>query len=352
LVAIEIRRRSSRAHRQRLGFRLWCVLFTLGLPASAAAVSLTLAPVLGQRDAPEAGIFTLDPSDGSRTPTAYRCAQSFYDLRLTPWTPIVNTPVTIIRLLPGFQHAFDHVVTCEVRYTAGEPVRVSVVEDIERRDGGASLLPRDFLWPAAGKLVDLLRLDTTGFGAWPVVQYNDQGASIMRYAAGNNFVPLEWAGNHAWASDRTWGIDKGEPRLNTTIVAHVYARWLGAPDVMDWTPSSTALLIDLRGENLDLKGGQIYFAVLMALPDGRHARYHLRRPLDVVNGAWRTSGWYVPSGTNTDWWCSYASNNQPCSDMPGPGPDLRYIEAVEVLMVDGILPPTGLLKLRNLQVWQ
>jgi hypothetical protein len=38
--------------------------------------------------------------------------------------------------------------------------------------------------------------------------------------------------------------------------------------------------------------------------------------------------------------------------MPGPGPDLRYIEAVEVLIVDGTLPPTGVLKLRNLQVWQ
>ena len=120
---------------------------------------------------------------------------------------------------------------------------------------------------------------------------------------------------------------------------------------MDWSPSSTALLVELAGDNLDLKGGRAYFAVLVSWPNGAHARYHLRRPLTIVNGEWTESGWYIPSARSTDWECSFGSNNQSCAEMPS-GPDLHYIEAVEIVITDGTALPTGVLEIRNLQAWQ
>jgi hypothetical protein len=317
--------------------------------AGVGAASLTLARVRGERDAPAAGVLTLDPSDDARTPTAYRCAQTFPDLALTAWAPLDSAaPVTIRRLLPGYQSSPDQSVSCEVSYTTGEPLTVSVVEDLSRRSG-VSDLPRAFLNPRPGVLFDLMTSDTTGYGAWPVVQYNDQGRSLMRFAYGNNFVPLEWSPDgYAWSSEFTRGVDKGEPRRHSVIVAHVYARWMGA-DVLDWSPAGTSLSVELAGEDLDLKGGGIYVAVLVATPDGLHMRYHLRRPLRVMNGDWAKTELLLRDLTG--WECSFASNRVPCSAVPD-SPDLHFIEAVEIMMTDGELPPTGVLKMRHLRVQQ
>ena len=173
----------------------------------------------------------------------------------------------------------------------------------------------------------------------------------MRFAYGNNFVPLEWSPEgYAWTSEYTRGVDQGEPLRHTVIVAHTYTRWLGA-DVMDWSLPNTVLSVDLSADTLDLKGGGIYFAILIAMPDGRHARYHLRRPLAAPQGAWTTNQWRLQDLKRRDWWCSFASNKQSCKAMPAV-PDLCHVEAIEIVMTDGSLPPSGLLKMRNLRVLQ
>ena len=99
------------------------------------------------------------------------------------------------------------------------------------------------------------------------------------------------------------------------------------------------------------RAGGIYFAILIAMPDGRHARYHLRRPLAAPQGAWTTNQWRLQDLKRRDWWCSFASNKQSCKAMPAV-PDLCHVEAIEIVMTDGSLPPTGLLKMRNLRVLQ
>src|ERR1051325_8356223 len=113
------------------------------LDATAYSASLTLAPVQGTRDSPAAGVLTLDPADDNRVPRAYRCAQTFPDLPLSAWMPIGRSIVTIRRVLPGFQSAASQHVICEIAYETGDPIVLSVLEDLSRRSG-APLLPTRF----------------------------------------------------------------------------------------------------------------------------------------------------------------------------------------------------------------
>lgn len=329
------------------------VAMVLALPLPGLAAGLTISSVTGTRDMPAAGTVTVDTTDSSRTATRFRLAQAFSDLPNASWRNVTSTQMNVTWVFPGFAAGLDNVVIAEIEYSTGTNVIVSAAEDMTARTG-SSTLPTSHLNPSSGVLFKLAS-SNAGYGAWPLVQYNDQGASIMRFAPGNNFVPLDWSDSgFAWSTEHTRAVDKGEPHPRTVMVAHTYARWLNSSiNVMDWSPSSTALLVDLAGDNLDLKGGSAYFAVLMLHADGRHARYHLRRALTIPsNGTFAQSGWYVPSGSHTDWDCTFASNGQTCSQMPSPGPDLRYIEAVEIVITDGSAPPTGTLKIRDLQVWQ
>lgn len=136
---------------------------------------------------------------------------------------------------------------------------------------------------ARGQDPDLEVIDNFNSGAegWQIYDY-DGGQS------GNVFYPVTWensggVGNsgYVWGDDSRWRIDTPE-NPDSILSFIVYRSWVGESslDLRD-----AELSFYLRGDNLDLKGGNIYFWVLNSEPYGH--RWHLTsEPLQITEGAW------------------------------------------------------------------
>jgi hypothetical protein len=115
---------------------------------------------------------------------------------------------------------------------------------------------------------------------------------------GNVFFPLSYeeaggvdGGGYAWTDSSRWNIDAPE-NPDSALVALIYWRWLFSPvwrarsglgDSVDL--DDTTVSVQLRGENLDLKGGHVTFWMLC---DG--SRWHLKSSyLNIENDAWTTN---------------------------------------------------------------
>jgi hypothetical protein len=117
---------------------------------------------------------------------------------------------------------------------------------------------------------------------WQVYDYNGGVAG-----GGNVFYPVTWESSggvgdtgYVWGDDSRWRIDTPE-NPNSILAFIVYRAWDGdGPiDLRDAT-----LSVYLRGDNLDLKGGSVYF---WALNGVEGTRYHLlSSPLTITEGSW------------------------------------------------------------------
>jgi hypothetical protein len=117
---------------------------------------------------------------------------------------------------------------------------------------------------------------------WQAYDYNGGIAG-----GGNVFYPLNWVpsggvnnSGHVWADDSQWRIDTPE-NPNSILAFIIYRSWIKAP-ALDLRDAEVSVF--LRGDGLDLKGGQCYF---WALDHEIGTRWHYTaQPLTVTQGKW------------------------------------------------------------------
>jgi hypothetical protein len=275
-------------------------------------------------------------------PVSYRIAQVEADLPYADWRPQAAVFDVAIQL-PGYQSPGPATYALEVRY-ADMSTEVVVSPPITR---GTPTAPPD---PTVPPVNYLMRATFETSLPLHCQQYNDTTPR-----PGNNFIPFDWSPGYAWSTERTRGIDVGETP-NDIIAAHTYARWTpGSPNTWDFSPNTTTLHAKVAGQNLDLKGGKLYFAVLCVHPDGKRGRYHLygngSRALTVgIENSFTETTFTFPSSSNADWKCSFGADSVPIANMP-PGPSFA-IEAVELIIRDFSAPPTGQLRIKEFAVIQ
>jgi hypothetical protein len=160
-------------------------------------------------------------------------------------------------------------------------------------------------------------LETDNFNAgaegWQVYDYN--GGS----GGSNVFYPVTWessggVGNsgYVWGDDSRWRIDTPESP-NSILSFIIYRSWV-AKQALDLR--NTAVSVYLRGDNLDLKGANVYF---WALNNARGARYHYTsHPLQVSQGAWGQELSFVLNNDENLWhnsWQRTPSNPASLNDV-------------------------------------
>jgi hypothetical protein len=285
----------------------------------------------------------LNATSAGRFLTHYRIAQHVLDLPFADWRSASADAIDIPIRLPGYQVPSLATVAVECRYSTAET-------EIVTAQVGRGVVAEPPPPPPQENF--LVRANCEFSCPWWLQQYNDTAP-----AAGNNFVPLDWSPGFAWSTERTRAIDVGETP-DDIIVAHIYARWVNpALNVWDFSANTTRYCMRLAGENLDLKGGAAYFAVVCVHPNGRRGRYHLYGASDSPRAlAIGTPAEFAetyrnfPSGSSTDWRCSWASDGVGIPNIPS-GPSFA-IEAIEIILRDFSAPPTGKLMIREFGIPQ
>lgn len=117
---------------------------------------------------------------------------------------------------------------------------------------------------------------------WQIYDYNGG-----KKGGGNVFFPATWEksggvndSGYIWADDSRWRIDTPE-NPNSILAFIIYRDWVkaGPLDLRD-----ADLSVHLRGDNLDLKGGECLFWVLN---NRVGTRWHLKsKPLRIEDGKW------------------------------------------------------------------
>ena len=110
---------------------------------------------------------------------------------------------------------------------------------------------------------------------------------------------------YIWADDRLWTIDTPE-KPHSILALFYYRQWRGAGS-LDLRDAEVS--VHLRGDGLDLKGGQCFFWALAANPTKR-ARWHLTsRPLDVHDGHWGAPQSFTLTNDEALWHRSFIASD-------------------------------------------
>lgn len=302
---------------------------------------------VGESDAIAMGMLRLDTSDGGRAPRRYRLARHIKDLPLAAWTEIDAPIMDIPWMFPGFVLHRSTPVFAEVEYETGAPLILTAHEHF--RLAGTPMLPRQPYNLDADHRFKL-KFETS---SWPLVHYNDGGPSLYNYPLRNNFMPLDWSplaedGGYCWSSEFTRGVDRNE-RPPDIIVGRIAQKDFDRKKLFDLCAPYNQLSCKLAGEDLDMKGGHVGFALLCMFKDHPHGRYHLQQPLEIGKDEAFAETRIALGDEPSHWRISFAGEGAPLDSLP-PTPDLSRIGAIEIIFRDFAAPPTGKFKIKELAV--
>lgn len=203
---------------------------------------------------------------------------------------------------------------------AADQCPMPISDAIQPPDLGGNVFQQDF---------------AAGFDRW--VSYDYNGGLT---GGGNVFYPASHdSDGFIWTDDSRWRIDTPESP-DSILALLTYPRW--------HNPAYSTLYIypkdaqfDLRGVDLDLKGGQAFWWVVDA--NGRY--YNTGNPLTVVNGSW-TANSVLNGPLGGNWTQSWAVAG------PVAGPLLDKVISFGIGFTGFPLgnKPTGRLEMRNFRI--
>ncbi|MDE2929040.1 MAG: hypothetical protein OXT71_21850 [Acidobacteriota bacterium] len=119
------------------------------------------------------------------------------------------------------------------------------------------------------------------------------------------FHPVSWeprggafGSGYIWTDDSRWRIDTPE-QPNSILALIFYRRWVGGPKL---DLRGARISVNLRGDDLDLKGAQCYFWAHI-----RNNRWHFTdQPIPISQGSWGRRHTFVLENDETKWTRTWA----------------------------------------------
>ena len=311
--------------------------------------SLHLTQSHGLLDRPSSSLVALiDDGDGVQ----FRVAHCAADLPHAHWRDIAEPVCEFAWSFIGSDAPFRSQVFAEVRNADDSSVIVSASE---MGRVGTALFPLARLNPASGVI---LRADCTEH-TYPLCHYTDARdtaatpGGISKFLKGNVFVPLVWhpgSGGHGWITSNMWEPDEGETP-DCVIVARTNVNDFSPyPTTLDLSASSVRILAEVAASDINFHGGGLVFEVVSTLTDGRRGRWRHNRNVEINggDGQFYTSNWPFPSGSNPDWFCTWAANGVPIGEMPS-GPNVAAINEIGLVLQGWSAFPTGKIMVKRLE---
>lgn len=150
-------------------------------------------------------------------------------------------------------------------------------DSIKSASGGISVLQSNGRDPVAGVVWDE---GVNGNDVWSAYDYNGGMNS-----ENNVFYPVTRLPGEFLVDSSRWRIDTPETP-DTVLAMLTYPSWADS-NITTMNLGFVEAKFKLKGTNLDLKGGQVYFWVVANALGGGVGRWHkTSQPLDVGNGVW------------------------------------------------------------------
>jgi hypothetical protein len=225
-----------------------------------------------------------------------RLGNTHQEMTLSEWRPYAAETVWLVRSGRG-----TRTVYAEYRRADGSVFATSaVVPPHNDADKSDYTYPISDVWEADGHHVTevMYREDfSTNQGRWSAYDWH-AGA---RDGGGNTFYPASWSSEgYAWVDDSRWRIDWPEQPPSILALVNHFA-WHGmCRNGIDLR--GAAISFDLRGIDLDLKGGHADLFV----NDLNGARHKIAQPLALSNDRWSHNEVIID---DTGWASSWQNGN-------------------------------------------
>jgi len=180
-----------------------------------------------------------------------------------------------------------------------------------------------------------------GADFWAAYDYSAgmPGGANVFYPASHEPTGGAEQGGHIWADDSRWRIDTPE-NPHSILALLTYPKWIIPGKTMDIHPCEVSFY--LRGDDLDLKGGQAFFWVLDAT-----GRYHKRNhPLNIGNGCWGAKN-SITIGSVADGWHHSWGPTYPLPPMSGPDFNTIYSWGISFTDFPEGVKPTGIIRMSD-----